>query len=125
MPGRVSSKSRMAEDATLTDQSPPHLVDSHLARASAGVVAVAVGGNDDSRLELFFEPRRETQHDQGSSELAKALHGEDSTHHGTAPFGGGEFGRDDTRERVVTANAWFGWGSVWFSAAAGRGWALN
>jgi hypothetical protein len=57
---------------------------------------------------LVFEARSEAQHDQRSTELSEALHGEDGTHHGTTPFGSRELGRDDARKRVVAADSYLG-----------------
>jgi hypothetical protein len=39
------------------------------------------------------------------SYLAEALHGKDSAHHRASPLCGCEFGGDNGRERVVTANS--------------------
>lgn len=88
-----------------TDKSSPHLV--HRDGAIAGAVLVGsclrVGGRD-SLGERVLETGSQAEHDQGTTELAKTLHGEHSGHHGTTPLGGSELGGNDTRKRVVTTD---------------------
>jgi hypothetical protein len=87
----------------LTDQGPPHLVDSDGARTCAVGVTGGVGA-----AEGILEARSEAQHDESSAKLAKALHGKDGTHHSASPFGGSKLGGNDARKRVVTADACWG-----------------
>jgi hypothetical protein len=95
--GEAVVEGKAGRDDTDTDESAPHLVDSNRAVASAGVVTT--GG-----LERALKTGDEAQHDEGTTKLTETLHGEDSTHHGTAPLGGSELGGDDGRKRVVTTD---------------------
>jgi hypothetical protein len=95
--GKAVVQGEAGWDNTDSDKGTPHLVDSNLAVASAGVVARRAG-------EGVLEASNEAKHDEGSSKLPKTLHGKDGTHHGTTPLGGSELGGDDGGERVVTTD---------------------
>jgi hypothetical protein len=52
-----------------------------------------------------LETGSNADHDNGSTQLTEALHGEDGAHHGTSPFGGCEFGSDNGRKGVITTDS--------------------
>jgi hypothetical protein len=83
--GETEVESNAARHSTEADDDTPHLVHSKLAHTVAKVDRL--GG-----LEGVFETRDDDQSNDGGGELANTLHGEDGTHHGTSPLGGGESG---------------------------------
>ena len=77
-------------DGTETDDNAPHLVDGEHADASAGLVG-------SGRLKRTLKSSSDDETHESGGELSETLHREDSTHHGTSPFGGSELGCDDGR----------------------------
>lgn len=79
----LTIKGNASGNATEADQDTPHLVDGNLTTSSA---ARYIRGT----LKIGFEAESKEHHDQGRAKLAKALHGKDSSHHSSSPFGSRE-----------------------------------
>ena len=95
--GKAVVEGNASGDGTETNDDTPHLVNGKLADTvtSGGVLAAEEG---------LLEADGDDESDDTSSELTNTLHGEDGTHHGTAPLGGSELRSNDRRERVVTTD---------------------
>ena len=85
-------------DGTEANNHAPHLVNRKATDAAAG-------GESLGRLERVLEAGCDDQRNEAGTELTDTLHGEHRAHHGTSPFGGSEFGRDNGGQRVVATDA--------------------
>jgi len=83
--GKTVVKGNAARNGTKTDDDTPHLVDSERADTVAGGRVLA---SDKGLLEAGSDD----ESDDTSSELSNTLHGEDTAHHGSTPFGSSESG---------------------------------
>jgi hypothetical protein len=88
--GKTEVKSNASRDSTKPDNDTPHLVDGKLADTIAKV-------NRLGSLERVVEAGHDNESNNGSCELANALHGKDSTHHRSSPLGRGESGSGISR----------------------------
>lgn len=95
--GETVVKGNASGDSAETDDDAPHLV--HSKTTDTIAVLDGLGG-----LERLFEARDDDEGDDTGGELTETLHGEDGSHHGTSPLGGGKLGSDDRGKRVVTTN---------------------
>ena len=81
--GQTEVESNASWNGTEADDDTPHLVNSK----STDTVA---GRHSLGRQQGLLETSGDDKSDDGCSELANTLHGEDRAHHGTTPFGSSE-----------------------------------
>lgn len=86
--GKTVVESNASGNGTETNDDTPHLVNGKLADT---VASSRVLGSQKRLLETGSDD----ESNDTSSELTNTLHGEDGTHHGTAPLGGSELGCND------------------------------
>lgn len=95
--GETVVESNASGNSTETNDDTPHLVNGELADT---IASSRVLGSQKGLLEAGSDDKS----NDTSGELTNTLHGEDGTHHGTAPLGGSELRGNDRRKRVVTTD---------------------
>lgn len=102
--GQTEVEGNATWHGTHTDDDTPDLVHSNQAHAvTSSLLGLGVRSVDGSD-ERLLEANNGDESNDTSTELAKTLHGEDGTHHGSSPLGSSELGGDDGGEWVVTTN---------------------